>query len=95
MPVGDAPTELDLDAEGIRTIVWATGYRRQYPWLRVPVLDERGEIAHKGGVTAVDGLYVMGMRFQRRKDSNLIDGVGRDAEVLSAHLAARMRDRAA
>jgi len=35
------------------------------------------------------------MRFQRRKDSNLIDGVGRDAEVLSAHLAARMQDRAA
>jgi putative flavoprotein involved in K+ transport len=43
---------LDLRQAGIRSVVWATGYSAQYPWLRVPVLDERGEIRHAGGVTA-------------------------------------------
>jgi putative flavoprotein involved in K+ transport len=90
----DGPSELDLGAENIRTIVWATGYERRYAWLKIPVLDERGEIRHDGGITSVAGLYVHGMR-QRRKYSNLIDGVGRDAEDLSRHLAERMLDNAA
>ncbi len=91
----DAPAELDMDAENIRTIIWATGYERRYPWLKIPVLDEGGEIRHEGGVTPVNGLYVLGIRFQKRKYSNLIDGVGRDAEDLSRHLAERMCARAA
>jgi putative flavoprotein involved in K+ transport len=90
-----APMEIDLRAENIRAIVWATGYERRYPWLKLPVLDERGEIRHEGGVTPEPGLYVLGIRFQRRKYSNLIDGVGRDAEDLSRHLASRVLKDAA
>jgi putative flavoprotein involved in K+ transport len=90
-----APTEIDLRADEITTVLWATGYRRSYPWLKVPVLDERGEIRHEGGVTAEPGLYVLGLRFQRRKNSNFIDGVGNDAAELSRHLVERLRDRAA
>jgi len=90
-----APTELDLRAEGINTVVWATGYRRSYPWLKVPVLDERGEIRHRGGVTEEPGLYVLGLRFQRRKNSNFIDGVGNDAAELTRHLIERRNARAA
>jgi putative flavoprotein involved in K+ transport len=90
-----APTEIDLREDGIRTVVWATGYERRYPWLKIPVLDDRGEIRHVGGVTPEPGLYVLGIRFQRRKDSNLIDGVGRDAEDLSRHLAERTLTKAA
>jgi putative flavoprotein involved in K+ transport len=89
------PTEVDLRAEGISTVIWATGYRRSYPWLKVPVLDERGEIRQRGGITPEPGLYVLGIRFQRRKNSNFIDGVGNDAEELSRHLAERLRDVAA
>ncbi len=85
-----APEELDLAAEGIRTVVWATGYRRSYPWLRVPVLDERGEIRHTGGVTAAEGLYVLGLMFLRRRNSSFIDGVGADARHLAGHIACRM-----
>ena len=84
-----APTEIDLRADKIRTVVWATGYERRYPWLKIPVLNDRGEIRHAGGVTPEPGLYVLGIRFQRRKNSNLIDGVGRDAEDLSRYLADR------
>jgi len=93
--VRPAPAAVDLRTENIRTIVWATGYERRYPWLTIPVLDDRGEIRHEGGVTPEPGLYVLGIRFQRTKGSNLIDGVGRDAEVLSKHLAERFRDKAA
>ncbi len=89
------PTELDLRAEGISTVLWATGYRRSYPWLKVPVLDERGEIRHRGGVTEEPGLYVLGLRFQRRKNSNFIDGVGNDAAELTQHLLKRRASRAA
>jgi putative flavoprotein involved in K+ transport len=90
-----APTEIDLHEEKIATVLWATGFRRSYPWLRVPVLDERGEIRHKGGVTDEPGLYVLGLRFQRRRNSNFIDGVGNDADELSRHLAQRLRKEAA
>jgi putative flavoprotein involved in K+ transport len=93
--VGTAPTMIDLRSENIRTVVWATGYERLYPWLKVPVLDNWGEIQHDGGVVPEPGLYVLGMRFQRTKGSNLIDYVGRDAEILSKHIAEKLRDKAA
>ena len=83
----EAPLTMDLRAEKIATVVWATGYRRRYPWLQVPVLDNRGDIAHRGGFTAAPGLYVLGMQFQRRRNSNFIDGVGKDARLLAAALA--------
>jgi len=85
----DAHT-VDLQRRGIRSVVWATGYVRRYPWLNVPVLDGRGEIAHRGGVTAVRGLYVLGLTFMRRRRSSFIDGCGLDAEdlapIVKAHL---------
>ena len=84
--VGDVPDELDLAAAGIATIVWATGYRRAYDWLQVPVLDERGEIRQRRGVTPVPGLYVLGQRFQYRRNSNFIGGVGRDAAFVAEHI---------
>jgi putative flavoprotein involved in K+ transport len=80
---------LDLVGMGIRTVVWATGYRRRYPWLELPVLDRRGEIAQRRGVTPVPGAYVLGQRFQHHRNSNFIDGVGRDAEYVADHIHAR------
>jgi putative flavoprotein involved in K+ transport len=79
---------LDLAGGGIKTIVWATGYRPDYSWLHVPVLDRKGQIRHEGGVTASPGMYLMGMQFLRRRKSALIDGAADDARDLSAHLAA-------
>jgi putative flavoprotein involved in K+ transport len=84
-----SPTEIDLRTEGIRTVLWATGFRRRYPWLKVPVLDGSGEIRHEGGVTPSPGLYVIGHNFLRRRKSTFIDGVGDDARDLAAHIAGR------
>jgi putative flavoprotein involved in K+ transport len=89
LTVAPGPRSIDLAAEGIGTIVWATGYRRAYPWLRVPVLDDSREIAHRRGVTAARGLYVLGTRFLHRRDSHFIGGVGRDAAYVARHIAAR------
>jgi putative flavoprotein involved in K+ transport len=86
-----APETIDLQAEGIRSVVWATGFTRRYPWLQVPVLDAGGEIRHDGGVTAAPGLYVIGLYFMRRRKSSFIDGVGEDARELAGLLAAGLR----
>lgn len=86
-PFGAGPEVLDLKALGIGTVVWATGYRRDYPWLKVPVLDREGEIVNDRGVVAAPGLFVLGLPFQRHRASAFIDGVGRDAEALLPRIA--------
>jgi len=89
------PRALDLAAEGIATVVWATGYRPDYPWLHVPVLDADGALRHEGGVTPAPGLYVLGLRFLRRRSSSFLGGVGADAEAIAAEVAAHLADRLA
>jgi putative flavoprotein involved in K+ transport len=85
------PLGLDLHRAGIRTVIWATGFRPDYSWLELPVLDAKGQIRHDGGVVSeAPGLYVMGLPFLRRRKSSLIDGAGDDARDLSAHLAAHL-----
>jgi putative flavoprotein involved in K+ transport len=82
-------TTIDLQAAGIDTVIWATGFTRRYPWLRVQVFDERGEILHRCGITPVPGLFVLGMHFQRRRKSAFIDGVGDDATFLADRIVSR------
>jgi putative flavoprotein involved in K+ transport len=81
------PERLDLKSEGIQTVIWATGCRRAYPWLQIPVLDRHGEIVHNGGFTPAFGLYVLGMNFQRRRNSSFIDGVGGDAWKIAEQIS--------
>jgi putative flavoprotein involved in K+ transport len=96
-----APTEveespalaLDLGSGAIKTVIWATGFRPDYGWLHVPVLDRKGRIRHDGGVVRSPGLYVMGLQFLRRRKSALIDGAGDDARDLSDHLTAYLGGR--
>lgn len=89
-PAEDAPRSLDLAREGIGTIVWATGFRRDHAMLPAPVLDGCGEVIHDRGRTALPGLYVLGMRYQRTRKSSFIDGVGDDAREIAARIGARL-----
>jgi putative flavoprotein involved in K+ transport len=84
---------LDLAAEGISTVIWATGYRREYPWLDVPVLDGDGEIEQRHGVTSVDGLYTLGLSYQRHRGSHMIGGVGADAALLARDIVTAGAER--
>jgi putative flavoprotein involved in K+ transport len=87
-PVGlpEGPGSLDLRAAGIGVVLWATGYRQAYPWLKLPVVGQDGELVHRRGVTAVPGLYALGLRFQHRRSSHFIGGVGDDAAYLAARI---------
>jgi putative flavoprotein involved in K+ transport len=87
--VGRTRDTFHLKNRGISSVIWATGHRRIYPWLHVPVLDAAGEIRQRQGVTPFNGLYVLGQRFQHFRNSNFIDGVGRDAAFVADHLVRR------
>jgi putative flavoprotein involved in K+ transport len=91
---GSPLLEIDLHAEGIRTIVWATGYRPDYSWLDVPVVGRKGYVMHDGGVvTGAAGMYVVGMPFLRRRRSTFISGAAGDTAELAQHLQAHLAQR--
>jgi putative flavoprotein involved in K+ transport len=79
-----SPAMFDLAVKNIRTVIWATGFRRDYRWLNVPVLDPSGEIIHTGGVTPSPGLFVIGLRFLRRRDASFISALSSDAAEVAA-----------
>jgi putative flavoprotein involved in K+ transport len=86
--IGAGLRRLDLRGR-VSTVLWATGYRRTYPWLDEPVLDANGELVHREGVTAVPGLFALGLRFQRTRSSHFLGGVGDDAARIARAIAAR------
>ena len=79
--------QIDLRRGEIRSIVWATGYRPDYRWLDVPVLDAKGQLQHEGGVVASPGLYALGLPVLRRRRSTFICGIEDDARAVVDHLA--------
>lgn len=85
---GTGPSPL-LRTGGIGTVLLACGYRPDHPWLRVPVTGPDGAIRQHRGVTPAPGLYVVGQRFQHRRDSGFIDGARHDATAVVAHLTGR------
>ncbi len=85
-----ATSRLQLDLRGgeISSIIWATGFRPDYRWLQVPVLDRKGALRHEGGVVAdAPGLYAIGLPILRRRKSTFILGAEDDARDLTDHLA--------
>jgi putative flavoprotein involved in K+ transport len=80
---------LDISAEGIGAVIWATGYGFDFGWINVPVLDARGAPVHVRGITDVPGLYFLGLQWLSRLNSSILSGVGDDAAVLADHIAAR------
>lgn len=77
---------MDLSGGAIKTVIWATGFRPDYSWLHVPVVDRKGQLIHCGGVTGAPGLYAMGLPFMRRRKSHSIFGAENDARDISTHL---------
>ena len=79
--------QIDLRSNEIRSIVWATGFRPDYSWLHVPVVDEKGYLRHDGGVVDSPGMYVLGLPVLRKRKSSFIHGVEDDARDLIDELA--------
>lgn len=80
---------LGLWRNGIRTVVWALGYDYAFDWIHCPVLDANGAPLHQRGVTAVPGLYFLGLPRQHKVKSAFLWGVGEDA----AYIADRILER--
>ena len=78
---------LKLDDGSIRTIIWATGFRPDYSWLEVPVLDSKGRLRHDGGIVASPGLYALGLPMMRRRKSSFIHGIEDDVRDIVGHLS--------
>lgn len=91
-PAPDKPClALDLTASDIRTVVWATGFRPDYSWLDLPVIDRGGHLRHCGGVvTDAPGLYALGLPMLRTRASSYIHGAAADTKALAEHLVARL-----
>ncbi len=87
--LANEPLEMNLSDGRVRTVIWATGYRPDYSWLHLPVLDRKGRLRHQGGIVDAPGVYAMGLSFMRRRKSTLIDGAGDDAQDLADHMVAQ------
>jgi putative flavoprotein involved in K+ transport len=83
---GSPRLRLDLGSGEIRSIVWATGFRPDYRWLDVPVIDAKGQLRHEGGVVDSPGLYALGLPVLRRRKSTFIHGIEDDAREVIDHL---------
>jgi len=77
----DGP-ELEVDS-----VIWATGYRADYSWIKLPVVDPKGEARHRRGVTDVPGLYFLGLTWQYTRGSALLGWVKEDAEFIANQIA--------
>jgi putative flavoprotein involved in K+ transport len=92
------PRALDADGRTVRfedgselevnAVIWATGYRPDYSWIKLPVFDDDGRLRHRRGVTDVPGLYFLGLTWQHTRGSALIGWVRDDAEFIAERIAA-------
>jgi putative flavoprotein involved in K+ transport len=80
------PTEIDLAATGITTVIYATGFHFDFGWIGLPVFDGRGYPRYRRGVTDQPGLYFVGLHWMHTQGSGLFYGVGRDAEHVVGNL---------
>jgi len=85
----DDGSELEVDA-----VIWATGYRPDYSWITLPIVDENGGLRHRRGVTDVPGLYFLGLTWQHTRGSALIGFIKDDAEFIAARIAEHRESKA-
>ncbi|HEY0693725.1 MAG TPA: MSMEG_0569 family flavin-dependent oxidoreductase [Kribbella sp.] len=89
-PVWEPPSEpAELSIDGINSVVWSTGFRRDDSWIHVPVFDGRGYPTHQRGVTSRPGLYFIGLPWQYTWGSGRFGGVADDAAYLVEQILAR------
>lgn len=79
----------------VRTVIWATGYRPNYDWLELPILDDQGQPVQQRGVTSAPGLYFLGLRWQHTTGSALLGWVKRDAAFIAEQIQQMRRSKEA
>jgi putative flavoprotein involved in K+ transport len=79
-------SELHVASDGIETVIWTSGYRPDYGWVKLPVFDEMGFPVQTDGRTNVPGLYFMGVHFLRKAKSSILYGAAEDAEIVARQI---------
>ena len=79
--------ELDLKISNIKNIIWATGYKNNFNWIKCDIFDETGKPKHKNGVSIEKGLYFLGLPWVSMRGSSFIWGVWKDAKYLAEHIS--------
>ncbi len=79
-------TELDVTKDGLGAVIWTSGYRPDYGWVKARVFDEMGFPVQTDGRTNVPGLYFMGVHWLRKAKSSIIYGVDEDAEIVTRQI---------
>lgn len=64
----------------VKNVIWCTGYRHGFSWIKMPIFDPQGDPMHNEGVTGFPGLYFVGLHFLYSMSSASFIGVGRDAK---------------
>jgi putative flavoprotein involved in K+ transport len=77
---------LNLRDANIRSVIWATGYRVDYKWLDLPILDANGAPVQERGVTRCPGVYFLGLHWMHTFKSGLLPYIGQDAEYLAEYM---------
>jgi len=80
-------TELDVKEAGINSLIWAGGYKFDFSWIHLPVLDGDGFPIQQRGVCAYPGLYFLGLPWLHTPKSGLLLGVGEDAAYIASQIA--------
>lgn len=81
------PTLSDGTVLDVASVIWCTGYRPDYSWIDLPVVDQTGwPIQERGVVDAAPGLYVLGVPFLHGFTSMLVFGAGADAAYVVEHI---------
>lgn len=88
---GEEILALDLQFEGIKSVIWATGYKFDFSLVKLPVFDEDGYPVQKRGVTEFPGLYFIGLPFLHTMSSGLLVGVGNDTAYVAEHIYSRIQ----
>jgi putative flavoprotein involved in K+ transport len=86
-PESEGPTSFNLIDFGIKTIIWATGFKYDFDWIKLPVTDEYNFPIQQRGITEFPGLYFMGLQWMYGSKSAQFIGVGEDAEHVCRHIA--------
>lgn len=87
---GGRPAIEDGRVLDVSNVIWCTGFREVFPWIDLPIFGEDGRPLHERGVVVGEpGLYFVGLVFQYSVSSDVLPGVGRDAEYIAKYIASR------
>ena len=79
---------INLKEKNITSIIWATGYKGDFSYLKFPVHNSEGELDHKDGIAGIEGLYFLGLPWLRKRKSGIVFGIDEDAKFICERIKA-------